>query len=165
MTTLTNLEEAKISLIKWINETAEERMTDIQLDDETGKTYKFNWDEAFDHTTEDAYDIIEDFVSDYDLTYSEGKKLETFIKELRSDTFQKHLDWAKKKEEEKKLNFNQIVKDTISDMYDEFWDVEKDEHTFMGEAFRQDFNIDRLLERLKENDLFKKAVQKEINEI
>ena len=68
-------------------------------------------------------------------------------------------------EEEKKLDFNQIVKDVILDMYHEFKDVEWGEHPFMGEAFRQDFSIEKLLERLKENDLFKKTVQKEIDKI
>ena len=165
MTTLTNLQEAKISLITWINRTAEEKMTEIQVDDETGKKYKFNWDDAFEHTAEEAWDDIEDWVNDFDLTYSDGKKLEQFVKELRSDTFQKHLDWVKKMEEENKLDFNEIIRDTISSMYDEFKDVEQGEYIFMDEAFRQDFSIDKMLEKLKENELFKRAVQKEINKI
>lgn len=165
MTKLTNLEEAKISLIKWINETAEEKMSDIQLDDETGKTYHFNWDEAFDDTIEEVLDYIGDWVSDYDLSYSDGKSLETFVQELRSDTFQKHLDWVKKMEEEKKIDLNDIVKDVIKDMYEEYKDVEQGENAFMDEAFKQDFNIEKLLEELKENELFKKAVFKEVNKI
>ena len=165
MTNLTNLEEAKISLIKWVNETAEEKMDEIQLDDETGRTYKLNWDDAFDYTTEEAWDNIEDWVDDYDLTYPDSKRLETFIKELRSDTFQKHLDWVKKMEEEKKLDLNDIVKDVIKDMYEEYKDVEQGERTFMDEAFKQDFSIEKLLEELKENELFKKAVLKEVSKI
>lgn len=165
MTRLTNLEEAKVALIKWINEKAEEKMSDIQLDDETGKTYKLNWDDAFEYTTEEAWDDIEDWVGDFDLTYADGKKLEHFVKELRSDTFQNHLDWVKKMEEEKKLELNDIVKDVIKDMYEEYKDVEQGEHTYMGEAFKQDFSIEKLLENLKENELFKKAVSAEINKI
>lgn len=165
MTKLTNLEEAKISLIKWINNTAEEKMTDIQVDDETGKTYKLTWDDAFEYTTEEAWDDIEDWVGDYDLTYSDGKKLGHFVKELHSDTFQKHLDWLKNMEEEKKLDMNDIVKDVIKGMHEEYKDVEQGEHLYMDEAFKQDFSIEKLLEELKENDLFKKAVQKEIDKI
>lgn len=165
MKKLTNLEEAKISLIKWINETAEEKMSDIQLDDETGKTYKLNWDDAFEYTTEEAWDNIEDWVDDYDLTYPDAKRLETFIKELRSDTFKKHLDWVKKMEEEKKLDLNDIVKNVIKDMYEEYKDVEQGEHLDIDEAFKQDFSIEKLLEELKENELFKKAVLKEVTKI
>ena len=84
--------EAQLSMIKWINETAEESMTDIQVDDETGKTYRFGWDEAFEHTKEDAYQNIMDWVKDYDLSYEDMNKLENWVKELRSDTFQKELD-------------------------------------------------------------------------
>lgn len=87
-----NFKEAQLSMIKWINETAEESMTDIQVDDETGKTYCFDWDDAFEHTTEDAYQDIMDWVKDYDLTYEEQVKLENWVKELRSDTFQNELD-------------------------------------------------------------------------
>lgn len=165
MTILTNLQEAKIALIKWINETAEEKMSDIQLDDESGKTYHFNWDDAFDHTKEEAYDNVDDWGGDYSLTYEEVRELSNFIQELHSGTFQKHLDWVKKMEEEKMLDLNNIVKDVIKDMHEEYKDVEQGEHTFMDEAFKQDFSIDRLLEKLKENDLFKKAVQKEIDKI
>lgn len=91
-----SFKEAQLSLIKWINETAEGMMTDIQVDDETGKTYRFDWDEAFDHTTDVAYDKISDWVSDYDLTYEDTVKLENWVKELRSDTFQKELDKLEK---------------------------------------------------------------------
>ena len=87
-----NLIEAKLSLTKWINETAEESMDEYQLDDETGKYYKFDWDDAFEHTTEQAYHDIMDWVKDYELNYDEMKYLEDWIKGLRSDTFQKELD-------------------------------------------------------------------------
>lgn len=165
MTRLTNLEEAKVALIKWINQEAEDRMTDIQLDDETGKTYRFSWEESFDDTVETVLGQMEDWASDYDLSYSEGKLLEEFVKELHANTFQKQIDWAKKVEEEVKLDLNEIVKKTIKDMYEEYKDVEKGEHTYMGEAFKQDFSIEKLLENLKENELFKKAVSAEINKI
>jgi len=165
MTQLTNLQEAKIALIKWINETAEEKMSDIQLDDESGKTYHFNWDDAFDHTTEEAYDTIEDWVSDYDLTYTDGKELERFIKELHSDTFQTELDWVKQMEENKSYDFNVILLCAIRDAYDEFKDVEQGEHVFMDEAFKQDFNFEKFVEDLKDNELFKKAVLKEVKMI
>lgn len=98
-----NLIEAKLSLTKWINETAEERMTDIQVDDETGKTYKFDWDESFEHTTEDAYQDIMDWVKDYELNYDEMKYLEDWIKGLRSDTFQKELDKLERANKEERL--------------------------------------------------------------
>jgi hypothetical protein len=165
MTKLTNLQEAKVALIKWINEKAEEKMSDIQLDDESGKTYHFNWDEAFEDTTDVVLGQIEDWISDYDLSYSEGKLLEEFVEELRSDTFQNQIDWAKKVEEEVKLDLNEIVKKTIKDMYEEYKDVEQGEHLYMDEAFKQDFSIEKLLEELKENELFKKAVLKEVNKI
>lgn len=165
MTRLTNLEEAKVALIKWINQKAEEKMTDIQLDDESGKTYRFNWDEAFEDTIDVVLCQIGDWISDYDLSYSEGKLLEDFVEELCSDTFQKYIDWANKVEEEAKLDLNEIVKKTIKDMYEEYKDVEQGEHTYMGEAFKQDFSIEKLLENLKENELFKKAVSAEINKI
>jgi hypothetical protein len=50
-------------------------------------------------------------------------------------------------------------------MYEEYKDVEQGEHTYMGEAFKQDFSIEKLLENLKENELFKKAVSAEIKKI
>lgn len=165
MTKLTNLQEAKVALIKWINETTEEKMSDIQLDDESGKTYHFNWDEAFERTTEEAYDNVDDWGGDYSLTYEEVRELSNFIQELHSDTFQTQLDWVKKMEEEKKLDLNDIVKDAIKDMYEEYKDVEQCEHAFVDEAFKQDFSIEKLLEELKENKLFKKAVLKELNKI
>ena len=165
MTRLTNLEEAKVALIKWINETAEEKMTDIQVDDETGKTYRFSWEESFDRTTEEAYDNVDDWGGDYSLTYEEVRELSNFIQELHADTFQKQIDWAKKVEEEVKLDLNEIVKKAIKDMYEEYKDVEQGEHTYMGEAFKQDFSIEKLLENLKENELFKKEVSAEINKI
>ena len=165
MTNLTNLQEAKIALIKWINDTSEEKMSDIQIDDETGKTYKLNWDDAFDYTTAEAYDNVDDWGGDYSLTYEEVRELSNFILELHSDTFQKHLDLVKKMEEEKKLDLNDIVKNVIKDMYEEYKDVEQGEHLSMDEAFKQDFSIEKLLEELKENELFKKAVLKEVNKI
>lgn len=165
MTRLTNLEEAKVALIKWINQEAEDRMTDIQVDDETGKTYRFSWEESFDDTVETVLSQMEDWASDYDLSYSEGKLLEEFVQELNANTFQNQIDWAKKVEEELKLDLNEIVKKTIKDMYEEYKDVEQGEHTYMGEAFKQDFSIEKLLENLKENELFKKAVSAEIKKI
>ena len=165
MTRLTNLEEAKVALINWIDQEAEDRMNDIQVDDETGKTYRFSWAESFDDTVETVLGQIEDWASDYDLSYSEGKLLEEFVQELHANTFQKQLDWAKKVEEEVKLDLNEIVKKTIKDMYEEYKDVEQGEHTYMGEAFKQDFSIEKLLENLKENELFKKAVSAEIKKI
>lgn len=95
-----SFKEAQLSLIKWINETAEGMMTDIQVDEETGKTYRFGWDEAFDRTTDEAYDKIFDWVKDYDLSYDEQVKLEKWVKELRSDTFQKELDKLEKARKE-----------------------------------------------------------------
>ena len=68
-------------------------------------------------------------------------------------------------EEEKKLDLNDIVKDVIKDMHEEYKDVEQGEHLDMDEAFKQDFSIEKLLEELKENELFKKAVLKEVNKI
>lgn len=165
MTRLTNLEEAKVALIKWINQEAEDRMTDIQVDDETGKTYRFSWEESFDDTVETVLGQMEDWASDYDLSYSEGKLLEEFVQELNANTFQNQIDWAKKVEEEVKLDLNEIVKKAIKDMYEEYKDVEQGEHTYMGEAFKQDFSIEKLLENLKENELFKKAVSAEIKKI
>lgn len=165
MTRLTNLEEAKVALIKWINQEAEDRMTDIQVDDETGKTYRFSWEESFDDTVETVLGQMEDWASDYDLSYSEGKLLEEFVQELNANTVQNQIDWAKKVEEEVKLDLNEIVKKTIKDMYEEYKDVEQGEHTYMGEAFKQDFSIEKLLENLKENELFKKAVSAEIKKI
>lgn len=73
-----NLKEAKLSMIKWINDTAEDSMSDIQLDDETGKTYRLNWDEAFDRAVNDAYENIIDWVNDYELTYEEQTQLENW---------------------------------------------------------------------------------------
>lgn len=165
MTRLTNLEEAKVALIKWINQEAEDRMTDIQVDDETGKTYRFSWEESFDHTTEEAYEDVDVWGGDYSLTYEEVRELSNFIKELHANTFQKQVDWAKKVEEEAKLDLNEIVKKTIKDMYEDYKDIEQGEHTYMGEAFKQDFSIEKLLEELKENELFKKAVSAEIKKI
>lgn len=165
MTRLTNLEEAKVALIKWINQEAEDRMTDIQVYDETGKTYRFSWEESFDDTVETVLGQMEDWASDYDLSYSEGKLLEEFVQELHANTFQNQIDWAKKFEEEVKLDLNEIVKKAIKDMYEEYKDVEQGEHTYMGEAFKQDFSIEKLLENLKENELFKKAVSAEIKKI
>lgn len=98
-----NLIEAKLSLTKWINETAEERMTDIQVDDETGKTYKFDWDDAFERAAEQAYQDIMDWVKDYELNYDEMKYLEDWIKGLRSDTFQKELDKLERANKEERL--------------------------------------------------------------
>lgn len=98
-----NLKEAELSLIKWINETSEEKMTDIQVDDETGKTYKFNWDEAFERTKEDACNDIMDWVNDYELNYDEMKYLENWIECLRSDTFQKELDKLERANKEERL--------------------------------------------------------------
>lgn len=87
-----NLKEAKFSMTRWINTTAEESMSDIQFDEETGKTYRLSWDDAFERATEDAYQKIMDWVNDYELTYDEMVSLENWVKELRSDTFQKELD-------------------------------------------------------------------------
>ena len=98
-----NLKEARFSMTRWINTTAEESMSDIQLDDETGKTYKFNWDEAFEHAREDALNDIMDWVNDYELTYDEMKELENWAKELRSDTFQKELDKLERANKEERL--------------------------------------------------------------
>lgn len=165
MTKLTNLQEAKVALIKWINETAEEKMSDIQLDDESGKTYHFNWDDAFERTTEEAYDNLEDWVEDYDLKYSDGKLLEKFIKELHSGTFQTQLDWVKKIEEEKRYDFNEIIKSIVRKMYDEFKDVEKGEHLYPAESFAQDFSYERLFEKLRENELFYRAVMNEVRKV
>ena len=95
-----NFKEAQLSMIKWLNETAEESMTDIQVDEETGKTYRFDWDEAFERATEEAYDKIFDWVKDYDLSCDEQVKLEKWVKELRSDTFQKELDKLEKARKE-----------------------------------------------------------------
>ena len=165
MTNLTNLQEAKVALIKWINEKAEEKMSDIQLDDESGKTYHFNWDEAFEDTIDVVLGQIEDWISDYDLSYSEGKLLEEFVEELRSDTFQKYIDWAKKQEQEARLDCNEIIKSIVREMYDEFKDVEKNEHLYPTEAFVQDFNYERLFEKLRENELFYKTVMKEVRKV
>jgi len=87
-----NLKEAKFSMTRWINTTAEDSMSDVQIDDETGKTYHFGWDDAFERATEDAYENIMDWVNDYELTYDEMVELENWVKGLRSDTFQKELD-------------------------------------------------------------------------
>ena len=87
-----NLKEAKLSMTKWINDTAEDSMSDIQIDDETGKTFRFDWDDAFERAVEDAYQDISDWVNDYELTYEEQTQLENWCKGLRSDTFQRELD-------------------------------------------------------------------------
>lgn len=160
-----NLQEAKVALIKWINETAEEKTSDIQLDDESGKTYHFNWDEAFDHTTDVVLGQIEDWIIDYDLSYSEGKLLEEFVEELRSDTFQKQLEWVRYIEEKERLDFNRIIKEVLKDMYEEYKDIEQGEHLYMDEAFKQDFSFERFFDMLSENKAFKDAVLNEVKKV
>ena len=98
-----NLKEAKFSMTRWINTTAEDSMSDIQIDDETGKTYRFNWDDAFEHATDDAYQKIMDWVNDYELTYDEMTELENLVKGLRSDTFQRELDKLEHANKEERL--------------------------------------------------------------
>ncbi len=98
-----NLKEAKFSMTRWINTTAEDSMSDVQIDDETGKTYKFNWDDAFERATEDAYKNIMDWVNDYELTYDEMTELENWVKGLRSDTFQRELDKLEYANKEERL--------------------------------------------------------------
>ena len=98
-----NLKEAKFSMTRWINTTAEDSMSDVQIDDETGKAYHFNWDDAFERATEDAYQNIMDWVNDYELTYDEMTDLENWIKGLHSDTFQKELDKLEYANKEERL--------------------------------------------------------------
>lgn len=103
-----NLKEAKMSLIKWINTTAEDKMREIQIDDESGKPFRFNWEEAFEHTTDDAYEQVGDWGNDFELTYDEERELENYIRELHADTFQRELD--KLEEYEKQSKVNQVMK-------------------------------------------------------
>lgn len=98
-----NLKEAKFSMTRWINTEAEDSMSDVQIDDETGKAYRFNWEDAFDHAVEDAYQDIMDWVNDYELTYDEMTELENWVKGLRADTFQKELDKLEQANKEERL--------------------------------------------------------------
>ena len=57
------LKEAKFGVLKWLDITTEDNHQAIQIDDETGRTYRWDWEESFDRARNEAVEKIADFQS------------------------------------------------------------------------------------------------------
>lgn len=90
------LKEAKFGAIKWVDMTAEDNYKAIQIDDETGKPYHWDWEESFDRARNEAVERIEDFQSDYELTDEETEQLKNWLYTLHANSYGTILERMRK---------------------------------------------------------------------
>lgn len=90
------LKEAKFGALKWLDTTTEDNHSAIQIDDETGKSYRWDWEESFDRARDEAVEKIGDFQSDYELTDEETEQLKDWMYTLHANSYGTILDRMRK---------------------------------------------------------------------
>lgn len=90
------LKEAKFGVLKWLDITTEDNHQAIQIDDETGRTYRWDWEESFDRARNEAVEKIADFQSDYELTDEETEQLKDWMYTLHANSYGTILDRMRK---------------------------------------------------------------------
>lgn len=90
------LKEAKFGALKWIDMTTEDNHQAIQVDDESGKTYRWDWEESFDRARDEAVKTIADFQNDYELTDEETEQLKNWMYTLHANSYGTILERMKK---------------------------------------------------------------------
>lgn len=98
------LKEAKFGALKWIDMTTEDNHQAIQIDDETGKTYRLDWEESFDKAREEAVEDIEDFQNDYELTDEETEELKNWMYTLHANSYGTILERMRKEEKQAQVD-------------------------------------------------------------